>query len=202
MPCNALQPPCVNFKSELLPGYITRLLIVPLHADLLLQPPNGQVRLDQLATAGITLLQPLKVSQDQSGQHLAAYCTALWGAMPSVREVRLEWPGSAQLLQHLPGVSALQQLSVLRLGGSCSEAEVDQAQVLRVVQGAAQLRELSLGLELLPGSSKDQLVQGLQEALSALTLLEARDPAAGVGGTPLAPDTLAALRPGLKVAWG
>jgi hypothetical protein len=120
-----------------------------------------------------------------------------------------------QLLPVLPRLSALQQLRKLHLGGWAyrrflwPRAVVGVPEMLQAVQGAAQLQQVTMAVELAPGSSKDQLVLGLQGALPRLVRLEVPchddcpwgssygDEASS--RPPLAPATLAALRPGLKV---
>jgi hypothetical protein len=107
-------------------------------------------------------------------------------------------PRSALPLQ---GRAALRQTAALALGalqqGATEYQEgllpvhVEAGQLLPALQGATQLLDLELRMELDP-SSRDQAVLGLQEALPRLTQLVTLDGAAG-----LAPATLATLRPGL-----
>jgi hypothetical protein len=172
---------------------------------MLLQPPSSQVTLDQVTTAFITLLYPQEVAWvGDPGQHLAGYCTALWGALPCLRDLHLQWPCHVPLLRHLPSVSALQQLLSLHLCNRIQDREPVQPRwVLQAVQGATQLRALHVFPELVSdspdsGGSKSELVLGLQRALPGLTLLGLRD-----GDVGLSPDAVAALRPGLRLtaAW-
>lgn len=189
-------------------------------AGALQQPQErSQVQLSQLTTAGITLLV---ASEQQSAavqaELMAAYCSTLYGAMPGLKELRLEWPMCAPLLSsRLPGVSALKQLS--QLGLRSEEVDpwsrapnplerpvddertfhcVDAQQLLQLVQGATQLQSLDLGLSLAADSTmrRDQLVLELQQALPALTFVAVR----GHSFESMEPATRAALRPGLFVS--
>jgi hypothetical protein len=150
----------------------------------------------------VAFFQPPDLPPDAHAACLAAYCTALWSALPGLQKLALEWPNIVQLLPVLPAASALQQLRSLQLDSSYARAAitcggaavVGPQQVVAYVQGAAQLQALTVNVELAPGSSKDQLVLGLQGALPGLRRLVALK-----RGERLAPATLAALRPGLAV---
>jgi hypothetical protein len=149
-----------------------------------------------------------KPQQLEEGRHvhcLAGYCSTLYGALPGLRSLDLEWPTSVPLLGQLPAVSALQQLAWLRLQSRDRDLEADQGwkaqdvevqEVVRVVQGATQLQDLVLDvcLAAAPGSTKDQLVLGLQEALPGLARL-------GMEGTmeELASADLTVMMAGLSV---
>lgn len=168
-----------------------------------LQPHAApQVVLGQVASASVAFFQPPDLPPGAHAACLAAYCTALWSALPGLQQLGLRWPNSVQLLPVLPAVSPLQQLRTLQVDSSYAQAAiccggatvVEPQQVVALVQGAAQLQALTVNVELAPGSSKDQLVLGLQGALPGLRWLVALK-----RGERLAPATLAALRPGLVV---
>jgi hypothetical protein len=180
---------------------------------------EAAAQLPCVTKATITLLEPPnprppdpKLPPDAHAACLAAYCSALWGALPGLQQLALEWPNTVALLPLLPAVSTLQQLRDLKLGRWADTmrpppAVVSVQEVLQAVQGATQLQKLTIALELAPGSSKDQLVLGLQEALPQLTHLEVpcqdegehRCGEAGCDEPNLQPATRAALRPGLKL---
>jgi hypothetical protein len=71
---------------------------------------------------------------------------------------------------------------------------VEVQQVVQLVQGATLLQHLYAPLNLVPGSSKDELVLGLQEALPKLRWLGVRG-----GDEGLEPATLAALQSGSRL---
>jgi hypothetical protein len=164
------------------------------------QPPARLLQLKAVTRARIILLKPVGLAAAARAGCLAGYCSALWDVLPAVKELQLEWPRRVQLLPLLPHASALKQLSVLRLSSKEStedgwEAQiVGVQQVVQMVQGATQLQALHVHLEPAPGTTKDQLVLGLQEALPGLTQLGVVDGAKG-----LEPSTRAALRQGLSV---
>lgn len=182
-------------------GALTSFLMSLMLETLVPQQPSGQVRLERVTTAGITLLHAQEVPMlHDHGKHMAGYCTALWGALPRLRSLELEWPPEVQLLQHLPSVSAFQQLSSLHLGKSFETGSPVQLQwLLQAVQGATQLQELRLLLDFGPSqytnNSRRELVEGLQQVLPGLTFLGLRGGEEGLAS--------ADLRPGLKLgsAW-
>jgi hypothetical protein len=111
------------------------------------------------------------------------YCCALWSALPGLQQLELNWADPIRLLSHGLSLSALQQLTALELGARVSSAGgwseyffLEQQQVVELVQGAAALQAITVRRPLAAGSgsgsSKDQLVLGLQGALPALTRLE------------------------------
>jgi hypothetical protein len=162
----------------------------------------GQAVVSQVTSASVVFFPPPDLPPPAHAACLAAYCSALWGALPGLQQLALEWPNTVALLPLLPAVSALQQLRALQLDSSYARAAiscggaavVEPQQVVQLVQGAGQLQALTVSMELAPGSSKDQLVLGLQGALPALRQLVALK-----RGERLAPATLAALRPRLVV---
>jgi hypothetical protein len=145
---------------------------------------------------------------------MASYCCPLWGAVPQLRSLKLEWPYSVPLLSgQVQGMAALQQLSELEMlseralswGEDSSDLpdderlfqQVDAQQLLHLVPGATQLQDLDVGLDLSSDSSmsQDQLVLELQRALPALTGVTLR----GAYGEMMEAGHRAALRPGLVV---
>jgi hypothetical protein len=164
--------------------------------------PSSATRLAHLATAAITLLEPLGLAAADSAQCLAGYCSSLSNAMPGLKSLELAWPSGVQLLSQLSGVLELQQLSSIHLWSHmidsrshfcCHQPQlVDAQQVVQVLRPLQQLTRVQLGLDMGPGSSR--LVLGLQEALPGLTQLQLWCGQEGLG-----PGTLAALQPSLSV---
>lgn len=139
--------------------------------------------LPKVATAAITLLEPLGRPGSDAAGRLAAYCSSLWGVLPGLKRLALTWPCSVPLLAQLPSMSALQQLSAVSFkldaehagGGVCLQHLQQEAtqQLVSVLKGLPRLRlvELPVGLPL--SSSKEELVMGLQQALPRLQLVKA-----------------------------
>lgn len=139
---------------------------------------------------------------DSLRDYVRTYCRALWSALPRLQQLELAWATPVRLLSHQLGLSALQQLTGLVLGAKAGRVRegaeyhfVGRHQLVRLVQGVTQLQALSVQRPLAPGSSKVEVVLGLQGALPRLVRLVVEE---GVEG--LAPATLAALRPGLAVS--
>lgn len=139
---------------------------------------------------------------DSLRDYVRTYCRALWSALPRLQQLELAWADPIRLLSHQLGLSALQQLTGLVLGtrtGRTTEGAeyhaVGRHQLVRLVHGATRLQALSVHRPLAPGSSKDEVVLGLQGALPGLVRLVVEE---GVEG--LAPATLVALRPVLTVS--
>jgi hypothetical protein len=176
-------------------------MAAPWLLNLLLQL-KSQVVLPELVTAAITLLEPLVPPAEGSGGCLAGYCSRLWGALPGLKRLKLEWPGSAWVVPHMACMSDLRQLSKLEMTSErpykspCEELEewedsedwdrdecgyaegcgwqlVELQEVVRVLRPLRQLKRLQLQLAPAPDSTWDQLVLGLQEALPGLSWLAA-----------------------------
>jgi hypothetical protein len=132
---------------------------------------------------------------------LPTYWLTLLPVLLHLQKLQLGWADPIELLAHQLSLSALQQLTGLSLAGRRGKSDrgaggnaVGPEQVVQLVQGATQLQEVSLYRPLTAGSSKDQLVLGLQGALPRLRLLILM-----CGPQELGPATQAALRQGLFV---
>jgi hypothetical protein len=158
-------------------------------------------------TARFTLYKPQQLEEGRHVHCLAGYCSTLYRTLPGLRNLHLDWAYDVPLLSGLPAVSSLQQLSSLRLRstklnldpGFLQQGYIAQAvelqQVVQAVEGASALQVLDVCLEPAPGSSCDQLVLGLKQALPGLTRIGVRGGAEG-----LAPSTLEALQPHCQLA--
>lgn len=162
-------------------------------------PESGQALLTHLTSAKLFFHNAPQLSALALRSCVHTYCRALWSALPCLQQLHLAWANPIRLLSHQLGLSALQQLTALVVGagsrGRKRRQPVAPQQVVGLVQGAAQLRAISLYRPLTPGSSKDQLVLGLQGVSPRLRLVTL-----SCGPGELAPVTRAALRPGLFVS--
>jgi hypothetical protein len=159
-------------------------------------PAAAQVALNRLTSARLFFhnvpLSPLALRSA-----LRTYWRTMLPALPRLQQLELSWADSVRLMSHQLGLSALQQLTAFKLRfsyGQVREHAVGSQQVVRLVKGATQLQDVAIYRPLAPGSTKDELVLGLQEALPRLRLVT---PA--YGPEQLQPATLAALRSGLFV---